>query len=368
MQYRLTEYGEDILGDITAFCEREVLQQAREADHARVFPRGIYEAVSRMGLESLAVPEAYGGPGLTLQEQAAILETVAGFDAGLAVSLLANSLSWTCAERFGSETVRETAAGLLSKGPGAFCLTEEQGGSDLRLLRTAAVRCEEGYRIDGSKRFVTNGGIAGHYTVFAKTEEGLTAFLVPRSLPGITAGPEEDKLGIRNASTCEVYFDRVLVPADMVIGEPGNGKAVAAAALTAGRALCGAAAVGVAQRALDEAKAWSEERMQSAGPLSELPVVRAGLEEMEDRIREAGEKCCRALEYLEQGTEAAPAAAAAKCFAADTAVHCAEECLQIFGGNGYCEAFPAEKLLRDALVFRIIEGSNDVLRQIAERD
>lgn len=365
MGYKVSEYGADILSDITAFCEREVLAQAAEADHTHVFPAAVYEAAGGMGLPSLGVPEEFGGPGLTLQEQAAVLEKIAWHDGGFAASCLTDNLSAGCVFGSADDAVKSRCADILLAGrSGAFCLTEEEAGSDIGGIRTRAVRTEDGYRLTGVKKFVSNARIAGYYVVFALAEEGLTAFFVPADTEGIEIGPEEDKLGIRTCSTCEVSFADAAVPADMVIGKPGDGLRIAMAALTRGRVFCGAAAAGIAQRALDEAVGWSKEREQFGGPLSGSPVIRAKLADMYMKT-EAARACCRqALDLLEQGKDAVTAAAAAKCLAGDAAVFCANESLQIFGGNGYCEGFPAEKLLRDARAFQIVEGTNEIQRQL----
>ena len=363
MEYKLTEFGADILTDITAFCDRNVAGTAAEADHAHRFPAEMYEAAAEMGISSLPVPEAYGGPGLSLQEQAAILEKIAWYDGGLAASCLTDNLSAGCVFTYGDEEARAAFGEMLLSGKsGAFCLTEETAGSDLGGIRTKAVKDGDTYRISGVKKFVSNAGIAGAFVVFAQTEEGLTAFLVERDAPGISIGPEEEKLGIRCCSTCEVSFQDT--PALSVIGEPGKGVGIALKVLTRGRAFCGVAAVGVAQRALEEAVRWAKEREQGGGPIGSNPVIRAKLADMYMKTAAARQCCIAALEKMERGEEATVEAAAAKCLSGDAAVFCATEALQIFGGNGYCEGFPAEKLLRDARAFQIVEGTNEVQRQL----
>lgn len=364
MTYQLSEYGADILSDITAFCEREVAAQAAAADHSHKAPEDMYRAASLMGLTSLAVPEAYDGPGLALEEQAAALEKIAYYDGGLAASCLADNLSAGCVYLFGSEQAKECCSGLLMSGrSGAFCLTEEMTGSDISGLKTSAMKDGSGYRINGSKKFVSNGRTAGYYVVFAETADGTAAFLIPAETEGITPGPEEDKLGFRTCSTCEVAFQDVFVPAELLIGKPGEGRSIAAAALMRGRAFCGAAACGTAQRALDEAVRYSKEREQFGKPLSKNAVIRAKLADMYMKVTAARLSSIHALKMLEQGEDASAEAAAAKCLAAEAASYCADEALQIFGGNGYCEAYPPEKLLRDARAFRIVEGTSEIQRQ-----
>jgi butyryl-CoA dehydrogenase len=365
MGYKVSEFGADILTDIGTFCEREVKERSVAADHAHTFPAEMYEAAAEMGLSSLAVPEVCGGPGLTLQEQAACIEKAAWYDGGLAASLLTDNLAAGCVFRYAGEEVRSLCSeALLAGRSGAFCLTEENAGSDIGGIKTAAVPEGDGYRISGVKKFVSNAGIAGFFVVFAKMEEGLTAFFVPAQTPGISIGAEEDKLGIRTCSTCEVAFTDVTVPAAMMIGTAGEGTRIAMAALTSGRAFCGAAAAGLAQRALDEAIGYSKEREQFGGPLAGNPVIRAKLADMYMKTLAAQQACRHAFELLEQGEDAVTEAAAAKCLAGDAAVYCANEALQIFGGNGYCEAYPAEKLLRDARAFQIVEGANEIQRQL----
>ena len=363
MSYILTEFGADVLSDVTTFCEREVLKQAAEADRNRIWPEEMYEKACEMGLGALSVPEEYGGLGLTLPERAAILEKMAWFDAGFAVSYMTNILSSIPVFYFGEHAIRKSCYDLLLEGRfGAFCLTEDQAGSDISRLRTRAVRDGEEYIINGSKMFVTNGRIAGYYVVFAETDAGLTAFYVTADTPGIEAGEEENKLGIRNSDTCEVSFQDVRVPYTAILGKEGEGRKIAVFCLRHARIFCGVTALGVAQRALDESISRVREREQFGSLLADNEVIQFKLADMYMKTEAARQCCISALNKAGAGEDCRLAAATAKCLAGDAAEYCASEAVQIFGGYGYCEDYPVEKLLRDAKIFQIFEGTNEIQR------
>lgn len=306
-------------------------------------------------------------------DQAAILEELGACDAGFAVSYMANRLAQAAVEIAGTEEQKKMLYGILNEGGfAAFCLTEDQAGSDLAGCRTRATKRDGGYVLDGSKLFVTNGPLAEAFVVFAVTDEegtknNLSAFLVPGDAPGITRGTEEKKLGIRNSGTCEISFQKVEVSVDNRLGAPGEGLAIALKTLDQARIWCGVTAVGVARHGLDVSVARVKEREQFGKPLAENEVVLFKLADMEMKIFAARQCCIAALEKLAMGEDVTMEGATAKCLAADAAVDCALEAVQLFGGYGYCEEFPAEKLLRDAKIFQIFEGTNEIQRLVVGR-
>ncbi|MBR6444335.1 MAG: acyl-CoA dehydrogenase family protein [Firmicutes bacterium] len=368
MTYKLSDLGSDILSDIKTFCERDLRAQAAEADRTRQGVEELYEATGRMGLGVLFVPEANGGLDLTPEDRAAILEELAYCDAGVAVSYMANCLATVPLKMYAPDDLMDSCCRMMLEGKfGAFCLTEDQAGSDIDGILTRAEHIDGEYVVNGTKAFVTNGNAAGFYIVFAKTDNGLSAFCVDADTEGITAGEDERKLGIRNSRTCEVSFTDVKVPEDRLLGAEGEGKKVAASALDRARAFCAAAATGVARRSLDLAAARAEERILFGKPLAHLENVQIKLGEMREKIGAAGLSCVQALELIREGKDCRAASAYAKCLAADTAVFCADSALQIYGGCGYCEDYPVEKLFRDARIFRISEGANEVLLEMIGR-
>lgn len=364
MGYRLSELGADILSDVAVFCEREAEGIAKEADRTHSWPEELYAKAAGMGLGALFVPEEQDGLPLQLEERAAILEEIARTDAGLALAYMVNYIAMVPVEQFGSEELIRRCCRMLTSGRfGCFALTEDQAGSNINGIRTRAERKGSEYVINGSKAFVSNAGVAGFYVVFAQTPEGMAAFAVDAETEGITTGPEEKKLGIRNASTREVAFADVHVPQENMLGEPGDGRKIAMHALNLARTMCGIAATGLAQKALDLSVERAKERIQFGKPLAASSVIQTKLADMHMRTAAARACCIEALRMVGEADEdIATASATAKCLAADAACFCADEAVQIYGGCGYCEEYPVEKLLRDAKAFQIIEGTGEILR------
>ena len=368
MNYTLTDLGNDIRDDVRVFCERELKEQTMSADRDHLWPEDIYTKTAEMGLSAIFVPDENGGLPLTMQEQAAIIEELAYCDAGIAVSYMTDYLALVPVRMFGTPALQQQCFDhLLAGGFGAFALTEDQAGSDISGLMTKAVKSGSEYVITGNKAFVTNGGNAAFYTVFAKTENGISAFVVDADAEGVTAGDAERKLGIRNSRTAEVSFDHVRVSEANLLGTEGDGKRIAQEALSRARSFCAAAAIGVARRALDIALSRVREREQFGAPLSERESIQMKLADMFMRAEAARACCIDALQKIEAEEDCLIASAAAKCMAADAAAFCADTALQIYGGYGYCEDYPAEKLYRDARIFQIFEGTGEILRELIGR-
>ena len=368
MNYTLTDLGNDIRDDVHVFCLRELKYTAASADRDHLWSEDLYAKTAEMGLGAVFVPEEHGGLPLTLQEQAAIIEELAYCDAGIAVSYMANYLALAPVQMFGTDTLMQHCCNrLLDGGFGAFALTEDQAGSDISGIRTTAEKSGTDYMINGSKTFVTNGGQADYYIVFAKTDQGISAFAVDAATEGLSAGDGERKLGIRNSKTAEVSFDHVIVPEDRLLGTEGDGKRIAQDALSRARAFCAAAAVGVARRSLEISIERVREREQFGSQLAKRESIQMKLADMSMRTEAARACCIDALQKMETGEDCSIASASAKCLAADAAVFCADTALQIYGGYGYCEDYPAEKLYRDARIFQIFEGTGEILREMIGR-
>lgn len=341
---------------------------AWDADGA--LPPDFLEALKRAGLFGLVLPERHGGMGLSATGYARVLQEIAHHDASVAVTVgVHSSIGVRGLLLYGTEAQKARWLPRLATGEvvAAFCLTEPEAGSDAASIRTTAVRDGDGWVLSGRKGWVSNGAIAGLFTVFARTaHEGkgqLSAFLVPRDAPGLTVGPPEEKMGIRACSATRLDLAGVRVPDDGVLGEVGKGFKIAMRILNAGRTGLGGGSVGGLKRVLDLALRHAEERRQFGRPLSSFTLVRGKLARMVVECYAAESVVNLTAGLLDRGFEdIAVEAAIAKVIATEALWRGVDEALQLAGGAGYMRAFPYERALRDARVNRIFDGTNDVLR------
>jgi alkylation response protein AidB-like acyl-CoA dehydrogenase len=341
-----------------------------EWDRAGAMPPGFLDELRAAGLFGLGLPERVGGLGLSTTGAAQVLQAIARHDASVALTVGVHaSIGVGGLLLAGTEEQKARWFPRLASGEliAAFCLTERGAGSDPASLRTTAVRDGGAWILSGEKGWVSNGGIAGLFTVLARTaHEGkgqLTAFLVPRDAPGLTVGPPEDKMGIRACSTTMIALDRVRVPADQVLGEVGKGFKLAMRVLNAGRTGLGGGSVGGAKRLLELALENARTRRQFGRPLSSFALVRGKLARLGIECYAAESVVDLTASLLDRGfQEVAVEAAIAKVIATEALWRTADEALQLAGGAGYMRAFPYERALRDTRVNRIFDGTNDVLR------
>lgn len=373
MGYILSDEGKDLLRDVRHFCENEVKEQMKEYDVSGEWAEEIVAAGVEMGLGMLDIPAEYDGPGIRRIDHAAILEEVAKADAGYAVTFMANGLAMDPVVIAGTEAQKKKMYDtVLNGGFGCFCLTEPNAGCDVSNGSTTAVKKGEEYILNGTKCFITNGPIADFFVVFAKTDKearakGFTAFYIEKGTPGLSIGTEENKMGIRNSATSEVILEDVHVPADQVLGKEGEGFGIAMKALDVARIWCGVTSLGVAQRAIEESTEYAKQRVQFGKPLAKNEVIQFKIADMAMKTEAARQMCAYALTLMDRGEPYSTAAAEAKCLAGDAAVFCATEAIQILGGYGYSRDYPVEKLLRDAKIFQIFEGTNEVQRLVVGR-
>ena len=365
MAYLITETGAELLQDVKRFCELEVYKQSVQWDREGHASEQILQMMREMGYYSLTIPEAYGGLGLEAVDIAAVLEEIAKADAGLAVSIAGSNLALRAVLSGGTEEQKEEICGRIAEGQiGAFCLTEAEAGSDALNTKTRAVQLADGsWELTGTKQFITNGSTADFYVV-AAVIEGETKpqlFLVDEGTAGLTFGMPEEKLGIRSCDTCEVQLNGCRVSADALVG--GGAKSILAA-LNEGRALMAAMAVGTAQRAMEEAMKYGKERKQFGTAITENQAIQFRLADMQIKIEAARQLTAHALQKMDAGMDFSAEAAMAKAFAADTAVEVTGSAMDVFGGYGFMTHFPAEKILRDARVFQIIEGTGEMQRSV----
>ena len=368
MSYLISEAAQDLLGDVKDFCENEVKEPCKEFDRSGEWPKEIYDQAIEMQLQTLEVPEEYGGPGLSRVDVAALFEEMAKADAGFATTISASGLGMKPVLIAGNEAQKKRACQLIMDGGfGAFCLTEPGAGSDASAGKTTAVKDGDSYILNGRKCFITNGGVASFYCVTAMTDKsagvkGMSMFFIEAGTPGLSTGHEEDKMGIRTSNTCDVVLDDCRIPASDLLGAEGQGFTIAMKTLDQARAWMGCIATGIAQRAMEEAIAYGKERVQFGKPILKNQALQFKVADMAIKIETARQMVAHTLTLMDQGLPYSKESAIAKCYASDIAMEVASEAIQMFGGYGYSREYPVEKLLRDAKIFQIFEGTNEVQR------
>lgn len=369
--YLLSDEQQDLIEMVRYFAKKEIVPYAAEWDRLGKYPHETIRKAMDMDLHLMALPEEYGGMGLSSRTITLLKEELGWADAGFAISISANMLGFTPLLVAGSEAQKKKFADIIVPGNlSAFCLTEAQGGSDAGNALTTARKVGGEYILNGTKAFITNGGVAGVYTVFAMTDKskgtrgGMTAFLVERSREGISIGKEEDKMGIRSSNTTEVVFTDVKVPAENVIGREGDGFKVAMETLNRTRAGSAATAVGICQRAIDECTAYAKERVVFGKPIGKFQGVSFMLADMEIRTQAVRQMMWSIADYMDHGIYDLNLASCVKAFAGDTAMRVTTDAVQVFSGYGYSREYPIEKLMRDAKIFQIFEGTNQIQRVV----
>ncbi|MBU5668868.1 acyl-CoA dehydrogenase family protein [Peptoniphilus sp. MSJ-1] len=368
MAYLISEEAKDLLLDVKNFCEKEVVEVCKEADRTGEWPEELYEKAKEQGYFALEVPEELGGPGLSRVDIAALFEEMAKADAGFATTISASGLGMKPVLIAGTEEQKQYIADITMEGGlGAFCLTEPGAGSDASAGTTTAVKDGDEYVLNGRKCFITNGAVASYYCITASTDKskgvkGLSMFLVPAGTKGLSAGKEEDKMGIRTSNTTDVVLEDCRIPAKYLIGKEGEGFKIAMKTLDQARTWMGCIAVGIAQRGIDEAKKYGSERIQFGAPVLKNQALQFKLADMDIQTEVARQMVAHSLTRMDEGLSYNRESAIAKCYASDIAMRVAEEAIQIFGGYGYSREYPVEKLLRDAKIFQIFEGTNEILR------
>jgi acyl-CoA dehydrogenase len=375
MEFRLSEEHEMMRKMVREFAEKEVAPTAAERDEKEEFDRSIFEKMAELGLTGIPWPEEEGGVGADFLSYVIAVEELSRVDASVGVTLSAHiSLASWPIHKFGTPEQKERFLRPLAEGKklGAYGLTEPGSGSDAAGMRTTAVRDGDSYVLNGSKIFITNGGEAEIYVVFALTDpekkhRGITAFIVEKGTPGFSFGKKEQKLGIRSSPTLEILFDNCRIPAENRLGEEGEGFKIAMMTLDGGRNGIAAQAVGIAQGALDAALAYAKEREQFGKPISAQQAIQFNLADMATRIEAARLLTYQAAWLESRGLPYGKASAMAKLFAGDTAMDVTIEAVQIFGGYGYTREYPVERMMRDAKITQIYEGTNEIQRLVIAR-
>ena len=373
--FALTPDQESLRDLARKFARTEMAPKAAECDRLGRFPEEIYRKAWELGLMTLNVPTEYGGSGLGLFEQCLIVEELGKACAGMTTSIIANCLALEPIILGGSQAQRERFLSpfCASYHLASFCLTEASGGSDAGALQTRARREGDGYVLDGEKCFITNAPHASLYTVFATMDpaakhRGISAFVVPRDAKGVVPGKDEEKMGHRASATSTVRFEGVHVPAEDRLGAEGEGFGIAMRTLDQTRTPIGALATGIGQAALDHAGAYAKKRVTFGKPIAEHQAIQIKLANMAQEIHAARLLTWHAAWTIDAGQRGSLESSIAKCFASDAAMRAADEAIQVFGGYGYMKEYPVEKLLRDAKLTQIYEGSNEIQRLVIARE
>ena len=367
------EYRE-LRHSVRALAEKKIAPFAHDVDEQARFPQEAWDALISADLFAAHVESKFGGQGADALATVIIIEEVARVCGASSLIPAVNKLGSVPLILAGSEEQKKKYLPQLVKGKGlSYCLSESEAGSDAAAMKTRAVRDGDNWVINGSKKWISNAGESEFYTVLASTDpdlgaKGITAFIVEKSDAGISFGAHEKKMGFRGSSTREVYFDSVVVPDDRRLGEIGSGFTLAMRTLDHTRITIAAQALGIAQGAFDAAEKYSHERMQFKKPIFDFQGIQFMLADMAMNIAAARELTYAAAVKSERGEKDLTFySAAAKCFASDTAMKVTTDAVQVLGGYGYVSDYPVERMMRDAKLTQIYEGTNQVQRIVMAR-
>ncbi|MGW7416676.1 acyl-CoA dehydrogenase [Streptomyces sp. NPDC054863] len=379
--YRTSEEHDMLRETVRALAEAKIAPHAAEVDENARFPKEALDALIASDLQAVHVPEAYGGAGADALATVIVIEEVARVCASSSLIPAVNKLGSLPVILSGSEELKKKYLAPLAKGDAMFsyCLSEPDAGSDAAGMKTRAVRDGDFWVLNGVKRWITNAGESEYYTVMAVTDpekrsKGISAFVVEKSDEGVSFGAPEKKLGIKGSPTREVYLDNVRIPADRMIGDEGTGFATAMKTLDHTRVTIAAQAVGIAQGALDYAKGYVQERKQFGKPIGDFQGVQFMLADMAMKLEAARQLTYSAAarsERVSAGGEKEDLTffgAAAKCYASDAAMEITLDAIQLLGGYGYTRDYPVERMMRDAKITQLYEGTNQIQRIVMARN
>jgi len=375
IDFSLTEEQKALQEMAREFAEKEMKPKAAKYDKGEEFAEDVMKKAFEVGFLTCTIPKEYGGGGLSDIDTVIISEELARACAGMYTTMMVNALAYTPIILFGTDEQKKKFLTPQTEKMSfaSFCLTEREAGSDASAMQAKAKKVGSEYIINGSKCFISNAGIANLFVVFANSKpergaRGLSAFIVPGGTPGISVGKVEDKMGHRASNTSELYFEDVKVPEENILGKEGIGFIIAMRTLDKTRAPVGAAGVGVARAALEYAVEYAKTRKQFGKPIALFQNTAFKIAQMAMEINAARHLVWHAAWLLDQEKPAGKESAMAKTFGSDVAMKVTTEALQIFGGYGYMKDFPMEKLMRDAKLLQIYEGTNEIQRLVISRE
>ena len=374
IDFTLTDEQKDLRDLAHDFAAKEIRPVAWEYDRDSTFPHDVIKKAWDVGLMNAHIPEEYGGGGLGTLDGVIIEEEIAWGCSGISTSLACNGLACAPVALGGSEEIKRRYLGMLTEELklASFCLTEPEAGSDVSGMRTTAVRKGDKYVLNGTKVFITNGSHADWYTVYAKTDKdaghrGISAFVVPREA-GVVVDKKEDKLGQRASDTAMVSFNDVEIPADHLLGEENKGFKLAMMTLDRTRPGVAAAATGISRAAFEFARDYSKERVQFGVPIAMHQAIQFMIADMATKIEASRLLTWQSASLLDQGKSNTLASSHAKRFAADSAMEVTTDAVQVYGGYGFIKEYPVEKLMRDAKIMQLYEGTSQIQRLVIARE
>jgi alkylation response protein AidB-like acyl-CoA dehydrogenase len=373
--FKLREEHDELRAVLRDVCEKEIAPYAAAVDQQSRYPEEALTALNAAGLSAIHIPEEYGGQGADSVAACIVIEEVARVCASSSMIPIVNKLGTMGLLLSGSEDLKKQVLPSIAAGEAmaSYALSEREAGSDAAAMRTRARQDGDGWVLNGSKCWISNGGRSTWYTVMAVTDpdkraNGISAFMVREDDPGFTVGAKEHKLGIKGSPTTELYFEDCRIPGDRIIGEPGTGFKTALTTLDHTRPTIGAQAVGIAQGALDAAIAYTKERKQFKQRIADFQGVQFMLADMAMTVEAARLLVYTAAARAERGEPALSfLASASKCYASDVAMEVTIDAVQLFGGYGYTSDFPVERFMRDAKITQIYEGTNQIQRVVMSR-
>ena len=359
---------------VARFVAERIAPVVAADDESKTFRREIFDAMAGLGVTGIVTPETFGGAGLGYRDYIVVVEELAKVSVPYAVVLAVTGLPQRILVDQGTEAQRQQFLRPLAEGKmlGAFALTEPSVGSDAANLKTTAVKKGGSYVLNGQKMFITSAGFADVYVVFARTggqgAKGISSFLVTPADRGMTVGKPEKKMGWNSSPLAQLFFDGCEIPADRLLGNEGDGFRHAMGALDSGRITIAASAVGLMRGALGACLKYARDREAFGRPITDLQAIQFMLADMEIRIEASARLVEHAATLKDQGLPFSKEAAIAKCFATDSAMEVTTDAVQVFGGYGYLAEYPVERMMRDAKVMQIVEGTNQIQRVVIARE